>query len=63
MAADDKWRDGRVWDGNYQPSRTELDEPVSPPLDVLTRTADGKIEHLLSYQPPADATRPDTDVA
>ena len=62
MAAGDRQRDGRVWDGNYRPTQTELDEPVSPPLDLLTRTADENIEHLLSYQPSADAAWPDKDV-
>lgn len=51
--------DLRVWDGDYQPTQAELDEPVAPPLDVLTRSVDENIEHLLNYRPPASATWPD----
>lgn len=48
-----------MWDDSYESTAEELNEPVAPPLDVLTRTADENIECLLSCRPPADALWPD----
>lgn len=49
----------RIWDGSYVPTVEELEEPLAPPLEVLNRTVDENVEHLMNFRPPADATWPD----
>lgn len=49
----------RIWGGSYVPTVEELEEPLAPPLEVLNRTVDENVEHLMNFRPPADATWPD----
>ena len=48
----------RLWDGSYEPTQAELDEPIQ-----LEGAHDYSFEEvvgrILSYEPPPDATWPD----
>lgn len=48
----------RIWDGSYEPTQAELDEPVQ--LEgVHDFTPEEVAERVLAFKPPPDATWPD----
>lgn len=48
----------RIWDGSYEPTQAELEEPIR--LEgVHDHDFDEVLERILNYTPPSDATWPD----
>ena len=49
----------RIWDGSYEPTQAELDEPVALPPATQDLPVDEVVGRIMSVPPPADATWPD----
>ena len=51
--------DSRVWDGSYEPTQAELEEPVTLPPSAQDLPFDEAAGRIMSVPPPADASWPD----